>query len=186
MEVAAANPVTGACRVVLREEWPTGWLMSEPRMLFLADGKRFIWESQRNGSNNFYLYDLSGRLIAPLTTSTTFEAATLVKLDERSGVVFYAARDGDNGLKLQLHRVGLDGKDDRRLTDPAFHHTIGGCIPALGSRPEQPVSGQARSPSTAFSSSILIRAPSQASASERSTRSTGGSARSRWTTWPKA
>ncbi|PYR19297.1 MAG: peptidase [Acidobacteria bacterium] len=145
MEVAAANPVTGACRVVLREEWPTGWLMSEPRMLFLADGKRFIWESQRNGSNNFYLYDLSGRLIAPLTTSTTFEAATLVKLDERSGVVFYAARDGDNGLKLQLHRVGLDGKDDRRLTDPAFHHTIGGCIPALGSRPEQPVSGPARS-----------------------------------------
>jgi len=145
MEVAAANPVTGACRVVLREEWPTGWLMSEPRMLFLADGKRFIWESQRNGSNNFYLYDLSGRLIAPLTKSTICEAATLVKLDERSGVVFYTARDGVNRLKLQLHRVGLDGKDDRRLTDPAFHHTIGGCIPALGSRPEQPVSGPARS-----------------------------------------
>ena len=78
-------------------------------MLFLADGKRFIWESQRNGWNNFYLYDLSGRLIAPLTTSTTFEAAQLVKLDERAGVLFYTARDGDNRLKLQLHRVGLDG-----------------------------------------------------------------------------
>ena len=46
----------------LREEWPTGWVMSET-----ADGvprttaTRFIWESQRNGWNNFYLYDLSGR-----------------------------------------------------------------------------------------------------------------------------
>ena len=138
MEVAAADPATGACRVVLREQWPTGWVISEPRMVFLADGKRFIWESQRNGWDNFYLYDLSGRLIAPLTTSTTFEAARLVKLDEQAGIVFYTARDGDNPLKLQLHRVGLDGENDRRLTDPAFHHTIGGCIPGLGSRPEQP------------------------------------------------
>ena len=138
MEVAAADPATGRCRVVLREEWPTGWLNSEPRMLFLSDGRRFVWESQRNGWNNFYLYDLSRGLIRPITTSTTFEAAALVKVDEKAGVVFYTARDGDNLLKLQLHRVGLDGTGDRRLTDPAFHHTIGGCIPNLGSRPEQP------------------------------------------------
>jgi dipeptidyl-peptidase-4 len=138
MEVAAADPATGRCRVVLREEWPTGWVNSEPRMLFLSDGRRFVWESQRNGWNNFYLYDLSRGLIQPITTSTTFEASALVKVDEKAGAVFYTARDGDNPLKLQLHRVGLDGRGDRRLTDAAFHHTIGGCIPNLGSRPEQP------------------------------------------------
>jgi dipeptidyl-peptidase-4 len=27
-------------------------------------------------------------------------------------------------MKLQLHRVGLNGRGDRRLTDPAYHHTI--------------------------------------------------------------
>jgi dipeptidyl-peptidase-4 len=27
-------------------------------------------------------------------------------------------------MKLQLHRVGLDGKGERRLTDPALHHTV--------------------------------------------------------------
>jgi dipeptidyl-peptidase-4 len=27
-------------------------------------------------------------------------------------------------MKLQLHRVGLDGKNDRRLTDPTFNHTV--------------------------------------------------------------
>ena len=41
--------------------------------VLLKDGKRFIWESERNGWSNFYLYDLSGKLIAPLTTHTTFE-----------------------------------------------------------------------------------------------------------------
>src|SRR5262249_39036530 len=136
MELVAAEAATGTTRVVLREAWPTGWVMSEPRLLFLADGRRFIWESQRNGWDNFYLYDLSGRLLNALTSSTTYEAASLVKVDEQAGVVFYTARDGDNPLKLQLHRVGLDGTGDRRLTDPAFHHAIPGCIPSLGSRPE--------------------------------------------------
>jgi dipeptidyl-peptidase 4 len=138
MEVAAADPATGKCRVVVREEWPSGWVNSEPRMVFLGDGRRFVWESQRNGWNNFYLYDLSTGLLGSITSATTFEAAALVKIDEQARVVFYTARDGDNPLKLQLHRVGLDGKDDRRLTDPTFHHSIGGCIPNLGSRPEQP------------------------------------------------
>jgi dipeptidyl-peptidase-4 len=134
MELVAANPETGASRVILREEWPAGWINESPRLVFLDDGRRFIWESQRNGWNNFYLYDLSGTLIAPLTSARNYEAATLVKIDEPTGVLFYTARDGDNFLKLQLHRVGLDGRNDRRLTDPAFHHTVGACIPSLGMR----------------------------------------------------
>ena len=93
-------------------------------MRFLKDGKRFIWESQRNGCKNFYLYDLTGKLIAPLTTLTAHEADNIVLVDEARNLLFYTARDGDNFMKLQLHRVGLDGKDDKRLTDPAFHHTV--------------------------------------------------------------
>src|ERR1041385_8829546 len=33
-------------------------------------------------------------------------------------------RDGDNQNKLQLHRVALDGSIDKRLTDPAFNHSV--------------------------------------------------------------
>src|SRR6185503_10504053 len=138
MELAAADAATGATRVVVREEWPTGWVMSEPRMVFLQDGRRFIWESQRSGWNNFYLYDLKKGLLAALSNANGFEAWAPVKIDERAGVFFYSARDGDNRLKVQLHRVDLDGRNDVRLTDPAFHHSIGGCIPRLGARPEQP------------------------------------------------
>jgi dipeptidyl-peptidase-4 len=131
---AAANPTTGATRVILREEWPTGWVNDQPRLVFLGDGKRFIWESQRNGWDNFYLYDLAGTLIRPLTTWTAFEVGTLIKIDERAGLVFYTARDGDNYLKFQLHRVGIDGRGDRRLTDPAFHHSVGSCVEDAGPR----------------------------------------------------
>jgi dipeptidyl-peptidase 4 len=128
LEVVAANPSTGACRVIIREEWPTGWVENSPGMTFLKDGKRFIWESERNGWKNFYLYDLSGKLINPITAHTSFEAGSLVKVDEDAKLIFYTARDGDNFLKLQLHRVGLDGRGDVRLTDPAFTHSVGNCM----------------------------------------------------------
>lgn len=128
LELVAADAETGTLRVVIREDWPTGWVENSPTMTFLKDGKRFIWESERNGWSNFYLYDLSGTLIVPLTSHTRFEAASLIKVDDDAGVVFYAARDGDNHLKLQLHRVGLDGKGDVRLTDAKYHHTVGSCM----------------------------------------------------------
>ena len=123
MEFIAASTETGKCRVIVREEWPTGWTENHPPMKFLKDGKRFIWESERTGWKNLYLYDLSGMLLATLTNHP-FEVGAILSVDEDGGVLYYMARDGDNHMKLQLHRVGLDGKGDKRLTDPAFNHTV--------------------------------------------------------------
>jgi dipeptidyl-peptidase-4 len=123
MEWCAADPATGKCRVVVHEEWPASWTENSPPRQFLSDGKRFIWTSERTGWKNFYLYDLSGKLLVELTNHD-FEVAQIVRIDENEGKLFYMARDGDNPMKLQFHRVGLDGKNDRRLTNPAFHHTV--------------------------------------------------------------
>ncbi len=142
LELTAANPATGATRVVIREEWPTGWVENNPQMHFLKDGRRFVWASERTGWNNLYLYDLSGKLLTPLTAHKALEVGSLVKVDEQVNAVFYTARDGDNFLKMQLHRVGLDGRGDLRLTDPAFHHIVGGCT---GARPAGPAMGPAAS-----------------------------------------
>jgi len=123
MEFTACNPSTGKCRVIVREEWPTGWVENAPEFRYLADGKRFIWASERTGFRNYYLYDVSGKLIRPLT-SHNFEVGSIVRVDEKAGVMYYTARSGDNHMKVQLHRVRLDGKGDTRLTDPKFNHNI--------------------------------------------------------------
>jgi dipeptidyl-peptidase-4 len=123
MEFTACNPETGKCRVIVREEWPASWTENHPPLKFLKDGKRFIWESERTGWKNLYLYDLSGKLLSTLTNHS-FEVGAIVKVDEDAGLLHYMARDGDNHMKLQLHRVGLDGKGDLRLTDPAFNHSV--------------------------------------------------------------
>ncbi len=123
MELCAADPETGRCRVVVREEWPASWVENSPEMRFLKDGRRFIWASERTGWKNYYLYDLNGACVRPLTQHE-FEVAEIVFVDEARGSLYYTARSGDNPMKLQLHRVGLDGTGDERLTDPAFHHRI--------------------------------------------------------------
>jgi dipeptidyl-peptidase-4 len=121
-DLAACVPATGKCRSVVREtrlgSWASG---TAPR--FLKDGKRFIWTSERNDFRNFYLYDLSGKLLATLTQHA-FEVVDIVRVDEDGGWLWYTARSGDNHMKVQLHRVRLDGTGDRRLTDPALTHRV--------------------------------------------------------------
>jgi dipeptidyl-peptidase-4 len=123
MEFTACDPSTGMCRVIVREEWPESWVMNHPPRQYLADQERFLWISEWTGWRNLYLLNLRGEMLATLTNHE-FEVANIVRVDEEEGVVYYMARSGDNHMKLQLHRVGLDGRGDRRLTDPAFNHTV--------------------------------------------------------------
>ncbi|MDX1284309.1 MAG: DPP IV N-terminal domain-containing protein, partial [Draconibacterium sp.] len=123
MEWTAANAETGKCRVVVREEWPASFTENEPFRQFLEDEKRFIWESERNGFKNYYLYDLKEGLINPIT-SHEFEVAGVVKVDEKKNELWYLARSGDNHMKVQLHRCKLDGTGDVGLTDPAYNHSV--------------------------------------------------------------
>jgi dipeptidyl-peptidase-4 len=123
MEYCAADPASGRVRVIVREEWPASWTENLPAIRWLKDGRRFIWTSQRTGWKNLYLYDLSGALLSTLTTQT-FDVADVEHVDEPAGLLYYTAHSGDNPLKIQLHRVTLDGRGDRCLTDPAFHHTV--------------------------------------------------------------
>lgn len=122
LDLAACSPATGKCRSVVRESRPATWAQIAPPR-FLDDGKRFIWISERNDFRNLYLYDLDGRQLAQLTDHA-FEVADILKVDEKSGWVWYTARSGDNHMKLQLHRVRLNGRDDVRLTDPALNHRV--------------------------------------------------------------
>jgi dipeptidyl-peptidase 4 len=122
MQFCAADPATGRARVILEESRPNSWTDNSPPIRFLADNQRFIWTSERNGYRNLYLYDLSGKLHRPLTQHP-FEVGAVVQVDEERGQIFYTARSGDNPYLMQLHRVGLDGRGDRRLTDPAFSHS---------------------------------------------------------------
>ncbi|MGW8122089.1 DPP IV N-terminal domain-containing protein [Roseivirga echinicomitans] len=123
MEYRAADPVTGKSRVVVREEWLPSFTKNTPEIRVLDDGKRFVWASERTGFNNYYLYNFDGTLINAITNHP-FEVSNIVKIDEKAGMMYYMARSGENHMKMQLHRVKLDGTKDTRLTDPAYNHSV--------------------------------------------------------------
>ena len=67
----------------------------------------------------------SGQADRAAHAADRFEVVEIVRVDEKARArCITSARDGDNYMKLQLHRVGLDGKNDVRLTDPAFTHSV--------------------------------------------------------------
>lgn len=133
MEWCAADPDSGEVRVIVREEWPLSWTENSPRRVFLdsdpnidkapANKGKAIWFSERSGYRNLYMLDLAGGGLRPITQQP-FEVASIVRVDLPGGRLWYMGRDGDNPYKLQLHRVGLDGKGDVRLTDPKFNHSV--------------------------------------------------------------
>jgi dipeptidyl-peptidase 4 len=123
MEYKAANPNTGKTRVIVREEWLPSFTKNTPEIYVLKDGKQFIWASERNGFNNYYLYNFSGKLINAITNHN-FEVSKILKVDENKGYLYYLARSGDNHMKMQLHRVKLNGSNNVRLTNPTYNHNV--------------------------------------------------------------
>lgn len=123
MEYKAADPNTGKTRTVVREEWLPSFTKNTPEIHVLEDGKHFIWASERNGFNNYYLYNWDGTLVNAITNHK-FEVSRILKVDEKKKQLYYEARSGDNHMKMQLHRVNFNGKNDVRLTDPAYNHSV--------------------------------------------------------------
>ena len=123
MEKVASNPETGKTRVIFHEEWLPSWVEIHPGVTFLKDNNRFLLASERNGFKNLYLQDLSGKQLATITQNS-FDLQAIVRVDEAAGVLYYASHDGDTPFKLQLHRVGLNGQGDTRLTDPTLNHQV--------------------------------------------------------------
>lgn len=119
LELLAADPTTGEVRTILREEEST-FVNLHRDLTFLADGRRFLWSSERSGWKHLYLYDLEGTLLRPLT-SGEYQVASIAGLDERNGWVYYTAHH-QNALETHLHRVRLDGTRMARLTEqPGVH-----------------------------------------------------------------
>ena len=127
-ELVAANPTTGATRVVLsetRETFVNGWDFSRKSLMtFMEHGKKFIWMSEQDGWNHLYLFDINGNLIRQLTEGA-FPVVDVVALDEAMGWVYFTAHnDRSRPYDTHLYRVSLEGKGFVRLTQAPGQHVI--------------------------------------------------------------
>ena len=109
------------------------WVNISDDLYFFADGKRFLWSSERTGFRHYYLYDLAGKELAQLTsgdwaiTGTSGfgpGAASHPAVDEAHGYIYFLSNK-DNVRETQLYRVSLADKTIKRITkDPGTHEVI--------------------------------------------------------------
>ena len=93
LDVCAADPTTGASRVVV-EERLDGMVYARP-MVELGDG-RLLWWGIRDGWGHYSLHGPDGSLISQLTGGE-FNVETVVAVDEEEGVAFISANGRENG-----------------------------------------------------------------------------------------
>jgi dipeptidyl-peptidase-4 len=116
----AAAPL-GAPRTVLAERSPN-WVNTFSAPLFLADGRRFLWMSERDGFAHVYLCDTAGACSAVTRGRWMVDgrasftgAGPGLALDEDSGILYFTATEKDP-RERHLYRVRLDGTGLARLT----------------------------------------------------------------------
>ncbi|MBV8675455.1 MAG: S9 family peptidase [Acidobacteriaceae bacterium] len=132
LDLLITDPVSGRSRLVLTEKDPY-WINLAQGPYFLRDSRRFVWSSERSGYRHLYLYDITGRQLAQLT-SGEWEVTSLDGIDEGSGQVFFTATKPGRakssapslpGIERQVYRVALDGSGLGAVTEePGTHEAL--------------------------------------------------------------
>lgn len=118
LELRIADAVTGASRVLVRED-AQDFVNVRDDLRVLRRRPAFLWASERDGARQLYLYGLDGRLLRQLTSGDP--VANIVGIDESAGWLYYTTFVND-GLETQLFRVQLDGGHREQLThEPGIH-----------------------------------------------------------------
>jgi dipeptidyl-peptidase-4 len=114
-------------------EQDENWINIHDDLRFLAEGKEFLWTSERSGFRHIYHYGVDGALRSQLTDGDWQVGAVVDFVASESGNEgwIYFTSNESNPLGADLFRVPLSGGDRQKLTDGQGTHAPGP-IPAPG------------------------------------------------------
>lgn len=111
LDLVAVDAATLAQRPLLSETSRT-WVALHDDLRFLSRQNAFIWASERSGRKHLYLYDMSGKLLHPIS-SGEWGVDNILAVDEAVGKV-YIASNKDAVIDKQTYVLNLDGSNAAR------------------------------------------------------------------------
>src|SRR5258708_15257890 len=113
-----ADTRSGASRVIMTDS-DAAWVDAhEPR--WIGAGRQFLFESERDGYAQLYLYNRDGSLVRRVRAGG-WDVRAVRGVDERAKLVYFTGAIG-GPLGRPLLRIGLDGKGLTRIsTEPGTH-----------------------------------------------------------------
>ncbi|MFM7839315.1 MAG: DPP IV N-terminal domain-containing protein, partial [Chitinophagaceae bacterium] len=119
--IYSVSLLKGSKQIIYQEHQPTWVDLDElNRIEFVGPGEEFILKSDRDGWENLYLYDRSGKLKNAITTGS-FWGTSVLKIDAQKRWLYFRSRH-ESSLRFDLYRVRLDGTGLTRLSFGAYTH----------------------------------------------------------------
>ena len=162
MKLNQYDATTGAFVKTLLEENDSKYVEPLVPMLFLKnDASRFIWQSNRDGWNHLYLYDLNGRLLKQLTKGN-WEVLELKGFSMKGDQLFYVST-AESPITRNLYSLNIKSAKSTRLTKGFAVHNAqvsnsGKYVIDQYSTPDQPRIIQVLEPATG-KGKVLLKAP---------------------------
>ena len=133
LDVFLADAANGKARHLFRETDPA-WIDVHDDMIFLADGRHFLWVSDRDDHSHIFLYELKedGAGVVRQLTQGDWSVAggarrgdgmggAVAAVDEDGGKVYFSAKKASH-LETQVYSVPLAGGDVTRVTPEEGTH----------------------------------------------------------------
>ncbi len=117
LELMMANATTGATSIVYTEVNDTYIDIHESEgdyVYFTADNKNFIIQSEKDGFNHLYLYDMSGKLVNQITKGN-WDVVEFKGIDEKTKTVFYIASE-TTATEKDIYSIKLDGSGKKKIS----------------------------------------------------------------------
>ena len=81
----------------------------------LSDGKRFIINSEKDGYNHLYLYNINGKLINQITKGK-WDVTGFSGIDEKNSTIYYSSAE-ESALNTAIYSIKLDGSKKKKLSE---------------------------------------------------------------------
>ncbi len=112
---------TGALVKTILEETNAKWVEPEQPIRFVPGSTtQFVWESERDGYNHLYLYDLSGKMLRQLSQGAA-PVTAFYGFSDKGEQCFYQMAD-ESGLNRYVLATNLKTGATRRLNDEVGLH----------------------------------------------------------------
>jgi dipeptidyl-peptidase-4 len=107
-----AEPTTGHCSLLLEES--NQYYIDLHDVTFLSDGSGCIIQSEKNGFNHLYQYDMNGKHETALTHGN-WDVTGFYGVDEKNSLVYFQAA-AESPLQRELYSSTLNGKKTQKIS----------------------------------------------------------------------
>ena len=120
-DVLVLSATSGAGRTMFTDR-DSAYVDVQDGPVWLANGRQFLWLSDRSGWRAAHLVDRNGRVVGQVTRAGV-DVLGIVGMDEARGAVYVLAAAPD-ATQRQVYRASLDGKRWERVTVEKGAHDL--------------------------------------------------------------